>query len=258
MRSKLLITSAAALLAGTMLAAGQGATERKEQPPVPGASQSQPKGAPGESKGIPNRGAQEEKGKQPSTTGQAPRIEENRAQDQQKGTQQKGTQQKGTQQKGTQGQSQERAPGQTQAPSRTPGQTQGQSPRNQEQGQTQRNQEPSPTQGQREPEQNRVPGQAPNQQGQREGGGTSVTLTNEQRTTIRQTVLEGRDVPRVSNVTFSVTVGTVVPRAVRIVEVPETIIRIHPEWRRHRYFVYNDEIIIVEADTLRIVAVLTL
>jgi len=62
--------------------------------------------------------------------------------------------------------------------------------------------------------------------------------------------------PRVTNVNFSINVGTVVPRTVRVVAVPDTIVRIHPAWRGYRYFVYNDEIIIVEPDTLRIVAVL--
>jgi hypothetical protein len=41
-----------------------------------------------------------------------------------------------------------------------------------------------------------------------------------------------------------------------VVEVPATIVRIHPQWKGYRYFVYNDEIIIVEPRTLRIVAVL--
>jgi hypothetical protein len=230
MRSKLLITSAAALLAGTMLAAGQGTTERKDQPQSGGAgiNQPQPKGVQNE-KGVQSKGAQSEprqtQGKdaqkepsRPSTAGQAPRGEE----------------------------------------------------QNRSQGQDQRNQEQNRPQGQaqpqREQEQNRIQGQAPNQrepqgqreqQGQREGGGTSVTLTTEQRTKIRETVLRGSNAPRVSSVNFSVNVGTVIPRTVRVIEVPETIVEIHPEWRAYRYFVYNDEIIIVEPNTLRIVAVLT-
>lgn len=85
------------------------------------------------------------------------------------------------------------------------------------------------------------------------GGG--VNLTTEQRTTIRKEVLTDR-APRVSNVNFDVHVGTVVPRTVHVVEVPETLIRIHPQWRGHRYFVYNDEIIIIDAHTMKIVAVL--
>lgn len=83
----------------------------------------------------------------------------------------------------------------------------------------------------------------------------SVNLTTEQRTTIRQTVLTS-NAPRATNINFTVNVGTVVPSTVRVVEVPDTIIRIHPAWKGYRYFVYNDEIIIVEPRTLKIVAVL--
>jgi len=41
------------------------------------------------------------------------------------------------------------------------------------------------------------------------------------------------------------------------VTVPDTIVRIHPAWRGYSYFIVDDEIIIVEPNTLRIVAVLT-
>ncbi len=83
----------------------------------------------------------------------------------------------------------------------------------------------------------------------------SVSLTTEQKTTIRQTVLTG-SAPRVTNVNFSIRVGTVVPRTVRVAPLPATIIEIEPEWRGYMYFVYNDEIIVVEPRTLRIVAVI--
>jgi Protein of unknown function (DUF1236) len=83
----------------------------------------------------------------------------------------------------------------------------------------------------------------------------AVNLTTEQRTTIRKEVLTS-NAPRATNINFSVNVGTVVPSSVRVVEVPPTIIKIHPQWKGYRYFVYNDEIIIVEPRTLKIVAVL--
>jgi uncharacterized protein DUF1236 len=92
-----------------------------------------------------------------------------------------------------------------------------------------------------------------------QGSGTmtskSVSLTTEQKTTIRQTVLTS-SAPRVTNVNFDIKVGTVVPRTVRIAPLPATIISIEPDWRGYMYFVYNDEIIVVEPRTLRIVAVL--
>jgi hypothetical protein len=62
-------------------------------------------------------------------------------------------------------------------------------------------------------------------------------------------------VPRVDNANFSLRVGTVVPNEVRIVEVPETLIAIHPEWRGDQYFVMRDDVIIVDHEH-RIVAVM--
>jgi hypothetical protein len=72
-----------------------------------------------------------------------------------------------------------------------------------------------------------------------------VTLTTEQRTKVRETVLVG-NAPRANNVNFALTVGTAVPTSVRVVEVPPTLIEIHPDWRGHMYFVVGDEIIIVD------------
>jgi peptidoglycan hydrolase-like protein with peptidoglycan-binding domain len=73
-----------------------------------------------------------------------------------------------------------------------------------------------------------------------------VTLTSEQRTRIQQTVLAGRNVPRVDNVNFSLSVGTAVPSKVRVVETPRALIEIYPQWRGHQYFVVRDEIVIVD------------
>jgi hypothetical protein len=79
-------------------------------------------------------------------------------------------------------------------------------------------------------------------------------MTTEQRTQIREKVISTG--PKVANVNFSLNVGTVVPRTVRFAEVPSVIIDIHPEWRGYSYFIVNDQIIIVERDSLRIIAVL--
>ena len=83
-----------------------------------------------------------------------------------------------------------------------------------------------------------------------------MSLTVEQRTKVRETVLVGGNAPRVTNINFSINVGTAVPRSVRVVAVPEVIVEIHPAWRGFLYFVYEDEIIIVDPNTYRIVAVL--
>jgi len=87
-------------------------------------------------------------------------------------------------------------------------------------------------------------------------GGGSVTLTTEQRTSIRTSVLEGGKAPRVGKINFSLNVGTVLPRSVKVVEVPEVIVQVHPAWRGFLYFVYEDEIVIVDRRSHKIVAVI--
>jgi hypothetical protein len=92
---------------------------------------------------------------------------------------------------------------------------------------------------------------------ERAGGAANVSLNEQQRTQIRDTVINSRSTPRVSNVDFSVNVGTVVPRGhIHLVRVPETLIRIEPRWRHYLYFVFNNEIVIVEPRTMRVVQVL--
>jgi hypothetical protein len=56
-------------------------------------------------------------------------------------------------------------------------------------------------------------------------------------------------------VNFDVRVGTAVPRTVHVITVPQVIVDVHPEWRGFRYFIVNDQIIIVDS-AYRIVAVL--
>jgi hypothetical protein len=80
-------------------------------------------------------------------------------------------------------------------------------------------------------------GQAPQGQAQQGQSGGKVALTTAQRTKIRETVLVGGNAPRATNVNFSVTVGTTVPTSVRVVAVPQVLVEIYPEYRRHMHFV---------------------
>jgi Protein of unknown function (DUF1236) len=237
MRSKLLL-STAALLAGIAVASAQ------DRPgggaaPSPGASPSAPQGSPtqrGQDKQGQAQQGQKEQGQpqrgKEQTTGQAPQGQggQKAGKDQDKDPGKAQTQRGQKEQTTGQGQ-REQAPTQAQ-PQRQPGQAQ---PGQAQQGQ--------PQQGQAQQ------GQA--QQGQTGG---SVTLTTEQRTKIRQTVLVA-GAPRVSSVNFALAVGTAVPTTVRVVEVAPVLVEIHPEWRGFFYFVVGDEIIIVDRNH-RIVAVL--
>jgi hypothetical protein len=117
----------------------------------------------------------------------------------------------------------------------------------------------SPSQGaqrqQGQPTQGATPGTA---QGQTGSGAANVTLNAEQKTKIRQTIIQKSGAPRVSNVNFSLSVGTVVPRdRVKFVAVPPTLVEIHPAWRGYMYFIVDDQLIIVEPSSNRIVAVVT-
>jgi Protein of unknown function (DUF1236) len=84
----------------------------------------------------------------------------------------------------------------------------------------------------------------------------SANITVNQRTEIRQTIVKSKNAPRVNNVNFNISVGTVVPRSVRVAVLPPRVVTIYPQWRGYRYFIVGDEIIIVEPNTLRIVFVL--
>ncbi len=88
------------------------------------------------------------------------------------------------------------------------------------------------------------------------GRGGNVNLSGQQRMEIDQ-VVDASNAPRADRVDFNVRVGTVVPRrSVRVVPVPETLVRIEPRWRGYEYFVYNNQVIVVSPRTMRIVAVL--
>ena len=220
MRSTILV-STAALLAGIGLASAQG---------MQGGGQSG--GAPStQSQGAPSGGAAAQERQSPQGS---PSQRGGQAQQGEKEPMQKGTTGQGQRDQGAAGKAEQDDKAQ---PQRS--------------GQGQRDQQ-SPSQAQSPQRQdNQQGGQAA--QGQAQGAQGSKTLTTEQRTTIRNTVVSKG--PRASNVNFNISVGTAVPTSVRVVAVPTTLIKIYPEWRGHMYFVVNDEIIIVDRRH-RIIAVL--
>jgi peptidoglycan hydrolase-like protein with peptidoglycan-binding domain len=81
-----------------------------------------------------------------------------------------------------------------------------------------------------------------------------VNLTSQQRTRIQQTVLAGRNVPRVNSVNFALSTGTVVPTSVRVVDVGPELIEINSQWRGYKYFVMHDDVVIID-NSRRIVSV---
>ena len=245
MRSKLLI-SAAALLAGMAMASAQTMPQGGAGQPSPGAA--------------PERSAPSPRAGQPDTDkGKAQQGAQGQGQDKGKAQQGAQGQDKGKAQQGAQGQGQDKGKAQqgAQGQDRTPAprgqrerETTGQGAQGQrDQAQPQRGQRVQSQQGQRGQD-SQPPRTTEGQAGQ---GGGSATLTAEQRTRVRETVITRG--PRVTSVDFAVRVGTVVPRTVTLVVVPAVLVEFYPQYRGRKYFVYNDEIIIVD-DEYRIVAVI--
>ncbi len=92
-------------------------------------------------------------------------------------------------------------------------------------------------------------------QGGATSSGASVSLNTQQRTQISQ-VIARSNVEPLRNVNFSISVGTVVPTSVRIHTLPADIVAIVPQYRGYSYVVVEEEIVIIEPRSHRIVAVL--
>jgi len=60
----------------------------------------------------------------------------------------------------------------------------------------------------------------------------------------------------VTNVNFSISVGTRVPREVTFHTLPERVVTIYPEWRRYKFILVKEQIVIVDPNTYEIVAIL--
>jgi len=88
------------------------------------------------------------------------------------------------------------------------------------------------------------------------GTGQRVQLSEQQRTNMGQTFTRERQLNRVTNVNFSINVGTRIPRSVRLVAVPASVIAIVPAYRSYRYFAVEDRICIVDPATYEIVEII--
>jgi hypothetical protein len=105
-------------------------------------------------------------------------------------------------------------------------------------------------------EKRRIPaGLQGNASGQMQG---QHQLSEEQRTHIRQTLIDPQGPRRVGHLDFDVRVGTAIPRGqIDLIQVPETLVQIDPQWDGFLYFVYEDEIVVVDPNDMEIVAVLS-
>jgi hypothetical protein len=231
-KSLLATIAAAGLVAGTIAVSAQGT-----QSPGSGSAPAEKmdRGSPGEERGSPR---QEDQKASPRREGQkaTPQQEGQKATPQREG--QKATPEREGQ-KATPQQEGQKATPQREGQKATP-EREGQKATPQQEGQKATPQREGATQEGRT-------------------GGAGAELSTEQRTQVRQTILQSGNVPRVSRseVNINISVGTVVPRSVRLVSIPERIVTIRPAWRGFLYFVVEDEIIVVEPGSLKIVAVIS-
>jgi hypothetical protein len=93
--------------------------------------------------------------------------------------------------------------------------------------------------------------------GERGERGGSVQLSEDQRSRIKTVIGRGSGARLSrSDVNFSLSVGTRVPRSVHFVTLPSEIVQIVPQYRGFDYFLVEDEIVIIDPRTLEIVAVI--
>jgi hypothetical protein len=85
--------------------------------------------------------------------------------------------------------------------------------------------------------------------------GGAAKLTTEQRTKI-STVIRSQRVQPLTNVNFSIAVGTRVPRDVRFHPLPREVVTIYPEWRGYEFILVSNQIIVIDPRTFEIVAIL--
>jgi len=100
------------------------------------------------------------------------------------------------------------------------------------------------TAGAKEEERSKTVGQA----------GAGSKLSTEQRTKIT-TVIRDQHISPVTNINFSVSIGTRVPREVGFHPLPAEIVTYYPDWRGYEFFLVRDQIVVVDPRTLEIVAV---
>jgi hypothetical protein len=132
-------------------------------------------------------------------------------------------------------------------PSTQPATNQAQTPAQSNQPATNRAQSPAPA---NQPATNNA--QAPS-------SSTNVTASAnigaQEQTRISQSIAR-LNVRPLTNVNFSVAVGTIIPRNVRLQPLPSDIVQVVPQYRGYNFVVVRDEIVIIEPSSYKIVAVM--
>lgn len=88
------------------------------------------------------------------------------------------------------------------------------------------------------------------------GARGAVNMTTEQKTQVRTVIREKVKAQPVTNVNFSISVGTRVPRDVRYYPVPAEVVSIYPQWSGYHFILVNDQIVIIDPASFEIVYVI--
>jgi hypothetical protein len=83
----------------------------------------------------------------------------------------------------------------------------------------------------------------------------AVNINEQQRSRINQS-FSRVDARPLTNVNFSISVGTAIPRDVRLSPLPADVVEIVPQYRGYNYVLVKEEIVIVDPATYKIVTVL--
>jgi Protein of unknown function (DUF1236) len=95
-----------------------------------------------------------------------------------------------------------------------------------------------------------------NAQGKSGARGASVQLSQDQRSRIGAVIGKSSSARVSTNVNFNVSVGATVPRSVHVEVVPADVVEIVPQYEGFDYVVVGDQILIIDPDSLEIVAVI--
>jgi hypothetical protein len=85
--------------------------------------------------------------------------------------------------------------------------------------------------------------------------GAGAKLSSEQRTEISSVIRE-QHVRPMTNVSFSISVGTRVPRDVSFHPLPPEVVTYYPEWRGYEFILVNEQIVVIDPGTYEIAAVI--
>jgi hypothetical protein len=96
----------------------------------------------------------------------------------------------------------------------------------------------------------------PKQSSSQPANDRQVVQPNDQQRTRISASIKQANVQPLRNVNFSVSVGTVVPTSVRFYPVTSAIVEVYPQYRGYSFIVVEDEIVIIEPRTKKIVTII--